>query len=74
MFLHLSAAGYGGVRTDQGTKLVAAYLIFEAIVPLVILQLAAILSSSTAKRWVVLVTLIITLILLTVYIMFEVII
>lgn len=73
MFLHLSPAGYG-VRTDQGTNLVAAYLIFEAMVPLVILQLAAILSSSTAKRWVVLVTLIITLILLTVYIMFEVII
>ncbi|PKI61815.1 hypothetical protein CRG98_017792 [Punica granatum] len=69
-FKQLYSSSYG-VQTDAETKNVAS-LTLLSMVPLLILQLAKILSSSTAQRIVVLIALIVTAIFLFIYCNYEV--
>lgn len=68
--MNVNIAGYG-VETDKDTKKVAS-IILISMIPFLILQLAKILSSSTAQRIVVLISLIVTVIFLITYCTYEV--
>ncbi|KAK4786830.1 hypothetical protein SAY86_010663 [Trapa natans] len=69
-FKQLFSSSYG-VKTDTETKKVAR-IVLATLVPFLILQLAKILSSSTAERIVILITLIIVVISLVFYCTYEV--